>query len=143
MRAGVLSDEQIITFLNEKFINTWVPNAELGRIRSLQEPIQNRRVQEGKAFNKNHELAQTIIKGWKTGTKKGSPVDCFVISPEFELMGRQLVNELDDDQRNRGLPSEEAYYLSYLNEALDGKQPGLGNVVLTCQQPIHELTDII
>lgn len=143
MRAGVLSDEQIITFLNEKFINTWVPNAELGRIRSLQEPIQNRRIQEGKTFNKNHELAQTIIKGWKTGTKKGSPVDCFVISPEFELMGRQLVNELDDDRKNRGLPSEEAYFLSYLNEALDGKQPGLGNVVLTYQQPIHELTDII
>lgn len=42
-----------------------------------------------------HEFAQTIIKGWKTGKKKGSLVDSFVISPEFELMGRQLVNDLD------------------------------------------------
>ena len=143
MRAGVLSDEQVITFLNEHFINTWVPNAELGRIRSLREPIQNRRLQEGKTFNKNHELAQTIIKGWKTGTKKGSPVDCFVISPEIELMGRQLVNDLDDDRRNRALPSEEAYYLTFLNDALDGKQPGLGNVVLTYEHPLHELSDVI
>ncbi len=143
MRAGVLSNEQIITFLNENFINTWVPNAELGRIRSLREPIEKRRLQEGKTFNKNHELAQTIIKGWKTGTKKGSPMDCFVISPEFELMGRQLVNDLDDDRRNRALPSEEAYYLTFLNDALEGKQPGLGNVVLTYDNPSHELSDVI
>lgn len=143
MRAGVLSNEQIIAFLNENFINTWVPNAELGRIRSLREPIQNRQLQEGKTFNKNHELAQTIIKGWKTGTKKGSPVDCFVISPEFELMGRQLVNDLDDDRRTRGLPSEEAYYLSFLNAALDGRQPGLGNIVLTGEDALHEVSDVI
>ena len=143
MRAGVLSAEQIITFLNEKFINTWIPNSELGRIRSLREPIQKRRVQEGKSFNTNHELAQAIIKGWKTGTKKGSPVDCFVISPEFELMGRQLVNDLDDDRRTRGLPSEEAYYLSFLNAALDGRQPGLGNIVLTSEDSLHEVSDVI
>lgn len=129
--------------MNENFINTWVANAELGRIRSLREPIQNRRQQEGITFNKNHKLAQTIIKGWKTGTKKGSPVDCFVISPEFELMSRQLVNDLDDDRRTRGLPSEEAYYLSFLNDALDGRQPGLGNIVLTGEDSLQEVSDVI
>ena len=129
--------------MNDNFINTWVPNAELGRIRSLREPIQNRRLQEGKAFNKEHKLAQTIIKGWRTGTKKGSPVDCFVISPEFELMGRQLVNDMDDDRRIRGLSSEEAYYLSFLNAALDGRQPGLGNIVLTGDGSLHEVSDVI
>ncbi len=129
--------------MNENFINTWVPNAELGRIRSLREPIEKRSLQEGKTFNTNHELAQTIIKGWKTGTKKGSPVDCFVISPEFGLMGRQLVNDLDDNRRTRGLPSEEDYYLSFLNAALDGRQPGLGNIVLTDENSLHEVSDVI
>ena len=142
MRAGVLSDEQIISFLNENFINTWVPNAELGRIRSLREPIAKRRERESKTFDTSHELAQTIIKGWKTGTKKGSPVDCFVISPEFELMGRLLVNDLDDDRKNRGLPSEEAHYLTFLNEALEEKQPGLGNIVLSREHRSREVSDV-
>ena len=142
MRAGVLSDAQIIAFLNENFINTWVSNAELGGIRSLQEAITKRRLREGITFNTNHALAQAIIKGWKTGTKKGSPVDCFVISPEFELMGRQLVNDLDDDRKSKELPSEEAYYLTFLNEALEGKQPGLGNVVLSSEHRSQEVSDV-
>ena len=39
LRAGVLSKDEIIEFLNDNFINTWVTNAELGRIQSLREPI--------------------------------------------------------------------------------------------------------
>lgn len=123
--------------MNENFINTWVPNSELGRIRSLREPIAKRRERESKTFDTTHALAQAIIKAWKTGSKKGSPVDCLVISPAFELMGRQLVNELGKDSRNRGLQSD-AYYLTFLNEALQDKQPGLGNLILTSDHPSQE-----
>ena len=141
MRAGVLSKNEIIEFLNENFINTWVPNSELGRIRSLREPLAKRREREGKTFDTTHPLAQAIIKGWKTGAKKGSPVDCFVISPDFELMGRQLVNELGKDSKRRGL-SGRGYYLTFLKEALEGKEPGLGNSVLTHEHPSQEVLDI-
>ena len=127
--------------MNENFINTWVPNAELGRIRSLREPIAKRRERESKTFDTTHPLAQAIIKGWKTGAKKSSPVDCLVISHEFELVGRQLVNELGNDRRRRGLPDDE-YYLTFLREALDGKQPGLGNLILTREDASQEVLDI-
>ena len=114
-----------------------MPNSELGRIRSLREPIAKRRERESKTFDTTHPLAQAIIKAWKTGSKKGSPVDCLVISPTFELMGRQLVNELGKDSRNRGLQSD-AYYLTFLKEALQDKQPGLGNFILTSDHPSQE-----
>ena len=140
MRAGVLSEDRIIAFLNENFINTWVPNCELGRIQSLREPIAKRREREGKSFDTSHPLAQAIIKGWKTGSKKGSPVDCFVISPAFELMGRQMVNDLEKDRERRGL-REHAYYLAFLKEALEGKQPGLGNLILTSEHPAQSVLD--
>ena len=114
MRAGVLSDDQIIAFLNENFINTWVPNSELGRVRSLQEPIATRRERESKTFDTTHALAQAIMKGWK----KHSPADSLVLSTEFELMGRLPVNE-------RISPYNGANgYLLFLTEALDGKLPG-------------------
>ncbi len=114
MRAGVLSDDQIIEFLNENFINTWIPNSELGRVRSLQEPIAKRRERESKTFDTTHALAQAIMKGWK----KKSPADSLVLSTEFELMGRLPVNE-------RISPYNGANgYLLFLTEALDGKLPG-------------------
>ena len=141
MRTGVLTQDEIIEFLNENFINTWVPNSELGRIRSLREPIAKRRERESKTFDTTHPLAQAIIKGWKTGSKAGSPVDCFVISPEFKLMGKQQVNELGNDSRNKGLQSSE-YYLTFLKEALQDKQPGLGNLILTREYPSQEVLDI-
>ena len=121
MRAGALSNDQNIDYLNENFINTWVENAELGRIPSLREPIAKRREREGKTFDTKHPLAQTIMQGWN----QGSPVDCLVISPEFEVMGTQRVNEIDNDARRNGLLSDEAYYLTFLKEALKGKFPGL------------------
>ena len=37
LRAGVLSKDEISEFLNEHFINTWVPHSELGRVRRLRE----------------------------------------------------------------------------------------------------------
>ena len=141
MRAGVLSNKQIIEFLNDNFINIWVGNADLGRIHSLREPIAKRREREGKTFDTTHPLAQAIIKGWKTGSKKESSVDCLVISPEFELMGRQPVSELREDIKlNRDRSN--AYYLTFFKEALAGKQPGLGNIVLSHEQPSQKILDI-
>ena len=102
--------------MNENFINTWVPNSELGRVPSLRDPIAKRRERESKTFDTTHPLAQAIITGWKDG----SPVDCLVISPQFEVMGRQPVNELlfGGDTVGR--------YLTFLQESLAGQQPGLG-----------------
>ena len=116
-------------------------DAELGRIHSLQEPIAKRREREGKTFDTSHPLAQAIIKGWKTGSKKGSPVDCFVISPGFELMGRQLVNEFFNDNWNKKLRDEESY-LIFLKEALEGKQPGLGNIILISEESSQDVFDV-
>ena len=120
MRAGVLSNDQNIEFLNKNFINTWVENAELGRIPSLRKPIAKRRERESKIFDTTDPLAQAIMQGWN----QGSPVDCLVISPEFEVMGTQRVNEIDNDARRKGLLSDEAYYLTFLKESLKGKFPG-------------------
>ena len=55
-------------------------------------------------------------------------------------MGRQLVNELGKDSRNSGLQSD-AYYRTFLKEALTGKQPGLGNLILTKAHPSHDVLD--
>ncbi len=138
MRAGVLSKDAIIKFLNEYFINTWIPNSELGRTHSLREPIAKRRERESTPFDTTHPLAQAIIRGWKTGSRKGSPVDSFVISPEFELMGKQQFHELEKDNTS---PSK--YYHIFLRNALVGKEPGLGNIVLTREYPSEEVSDVI
>ena len=127
--------------MNENFINIWVANSELGRIQSLREPIAKRREREGKTFDTSHPLVRAMIKGGKTGSKKGSPVDCLVISPDFELMGRQMVNELRTDCERRGLSRRE-YYLTFLKEALEGKEPGLGNIVLTREHPSQSVLDL-
>ena len=141
MRAGVLSNDQIIEFLNDNFINTWVPNCELGRIPGLREPIAKRRERESKTFDTTHPLAQAIIKGWKTGSKKGSPVDSLVISPAFELMGRQPANELSEDIKYSRLRRAE-FYLTFFKKALEGKQPGLGNIILNSDEPSQNVLDV-
>ena len=119
MRAGVLSDDQNIEFLNKNFINTWVTNAELGRTPSLQAPIARRRVRESKTFDTTHALAQAIMNGWQ----EGSPVDCFVISQEFELIGKLPLNDFFDETWESGIPEAESYR-TFLVESLDGKRPG-------------------
>lgn len=135
MRSVELSENRVIEFLNENFINTWVTNSELGRSNSLRDPIQRRREREGKTVNTNHHLAQAIMKGWK----QGSPVDCFVISHDFELMGSveynefsQNIGEFDDDAEA---------YLFFLQESLDGKRPGLCDVILTPEKPTERVLD--
>ena len=150
MRAVVLSDNQIIAFLNENFINTWVPNSELGRTPSLRDPIAKRRKREGTTYDTSHALAQAIMKGWK----KHSPVDALIISPAFEVIGKQPINEF----LFSGSTSE--HYLTFLQESLAGKLPGLGEdasepeplnsdsalrglkVVLNDVRPSQEILDI-
>ena len=117
-------------------------DAELGRIQSLREPIAKRREREGKTFDTTHPLAQAIINGWKTGSKKGSPVDCFVISTEFELMGRLLVNEFFYDNWDKSKLRDEESYLIFLKESLEGKQPGLGNIILNSEEPSQNVFDV-
>ena len=121
--------------MNENFINTWVPNAELGRTPSLREPIARRRAREGKTFDTSHALAQAIMKGWK----RGSPVDCLVISYEFEVLGGidynefpKCLGEFDD--------WVEAYQF-FLTASVEGKRPGLSTLVLTPEQPSQEVVD--
>lgn len=135
MRAVELSEDRIIEFLNENFINAWVPNAELGRTPSLREPIARRREREGKTFDTSHALSQAIMKSWK----KGSPVDCLVISPEFEVMGGidynffpKCLGEFED---------EVEAYLFFLTASMEGKRPGLGDSILTPEQPSQEVVD--
>ncbi len=103
MRAVVLSNEQNIKFLNENFINTWVLNTDMKRLRD--------------AKKIEHPLASTIIHAWK----KHSPVDCLIISPTLELMGRQPVNEL----LAQGYFALAQNYHTFLVEALARKLPGV------------------
>ncbi|RKU38247.1 hypothetical protein C6496_07055 [Candidatus Poribacteria bacterium] len=114
--------------MNENFINTWVPNSELGRIPSLLEPIAKRREREGTTFDTSHPLAQAIMKGWK----EGSPADSLVISPAFEVMGRLPVNE-----RYRREPVTE--YLMFLQDSLAGELPGFGEDTWE-PEPLHSET---
>ena len=96
-----------------------------------------KRIQHGfKGVDTTHPLAQTIINGWEIH----SPVDSLVISPELEVMGRQDANRLDEDSRDRGLSEAEGYRL-FLSEALEGKRPGLGRIVLTSECPSVEIMD--
>ena len=101
--------------MNENFINAWILNVELERTPSQQKFMGLRRQQGFKPVDKTLPLAQAIMKGWKLR----SPADSLVLSTELELMGRLPVNE-------RASPYNGAKgYLFFLQEALDGKLPGL------------------
>ena len=52
-------------------------------------------------------------------------------------MGKQQFHELE-----REIPVAE-YYHTFLTEALEGKQPGLGNIVLSSVHPLQEVSDVI
>ena len=113
----------------------WVPNAELGRTPSLREPIARRREREDKTFDTTHALAQAIIKSWK----KGSPVDCLVISHEFEPLGGIDYNEFPDCLGE--FDDWVEAYLFFLRTSLEGERPGLSTLVLTPEQPSQEVVD--
>jgi len=80
-------------------------------------------------------LAQAIIKSWK----KGSPVDCLVISHEFEPLGGIDYNEFPDCLGE--FEDEIEAYLFFLTASMEGKRPGLGDAILTPEQPSHEVVD--
>ena len=105
--------------MNENFINIWVSNVELGRTPRKRAFIARRFGDASKPFDKTHPLAQAVMKGWT----EGSPVDCFVISPELELKGSLTLNEFLDHDLEGGRTAAENYRL-FLIEALAGKQPG-------------------
>ena len=132
MRAVALSDDGNIKFLNENFVNTWVLNTDMKRLR------------DAKGIDAMPPLTQTIVRAWK----RLSPVDSLVISPALELMGRQSVNELSRYEWH----TRAAHYQLFLVESLEGKRPGLGekdpvalssslNVVLDPVQPLIEVLD--
>ena len=102
MRAVALSDKPNIEFLNAAFINTWVLNTDMKRLRDAQ------------GMDAIPPLARAIMQG----RKQYSPVDCLIISPELELLGRQPVNELASKNASKN-------YRTFLVEALTGKHPGL------------------
>ena len=100
-----------------------------------------KRLRDTKTLDEIPLLIQTVIRNWK----KHSPVDCLIISPELQLMGRQPVNELPS--RNKA-----AQYRLFLSESLEGKRPGVGKetpmplsssrtVVLDRIQPSVEILD--
>lgn len=149
MRAGVLSDDRVIEFLNENFINVWVSNVELERTPRKQAYMARRRKDLSKAFDRTHRLAKAIMEGWK----EHSPVDCLVIAPELDVMGKLPLNDFFDDCLRTGIP-EEVAYLKFLEDSLDGKLPGFGDetstgspsglkVLLTPDQTEQEVLDIL
>jgi hypothetical protein len=85
-------------------VNVWVLNHELKQMRAEL------------GIDNVAPLPRAIINGWKPG----SPVDCLVVSPELELLGRQPVNEL----LSFGSRSVEKYK-EFLTASLDGKYPDL------------------
>ncbi len=121
MRAGALSDNRTIEFLNENFINIWVSNAELERTPRKKAYMAQRYKDKSKIFNRTHPLAKPIMEGWK----QHSPVDCLVISPEFDMMGKLPEDDLYDNPSGMGISEEEAY-LTFLMDSLDAKFPGFG-----------------
>ena len=135
MRAGVLSDDRVINFLNENFINIWVSNVELERTPRKQAFMARRRKDKSKTFDRTHALAQAIMKGWK----KGSPVDCLVISHEFEPMGGIDYNEFPECLGE--FDDEVEAYLFFLKASMEGKRPGLGDLILTREQSLKEVVD--
>lgn len=74
---------------------------------------------ESKTFDKTHPLAKAIIEGWK----EHSPVDCLVIAPELDVMGKLPLNDFFDDCSEKGINEEDAY-LKFLEDSLDAKFPG-------------------
>ena len=104
---------------------------------------------EAKTFDRTHPLAQAIMEGWK----EHSPVDCLVIAPEYDVMGKLPLNDFLDDCWGTGIREEDAY-LKFLEESLDGKFPGFTDetsdippsglkVVLSREQTDQEVLDIL
>ena len=107
--------------MNENFINAWVLNSKLDPSPRKKAAMALLREHSFKPLDPTLPLAQAIKKGWK----EHSPADSLVFSSDLELMGRLPVND-------RHPPYNGAKgYLSFLQESLDGKLPGLREDVPT------------
>lgn len=83
-------------------------------------------------------LTWTIIDHkWRRG-----PVDAWIISPELEAIGHVPINEYLGNNRREDGTLESENYLLFLQDSLAGKLPGLGNIVLTPEQPSDTLLDV-
>ncbi len=126
MRAVVLSDDRIINYLNENYINTWIRTIEL------------RKMRDTLGYQQIYPLAWTIISHkWRRG-----PVDSWIISPELEAIGHVPINEYLGENRREDGTLESENYLLFLQDSLSGKLPGLGNIVLTPDNPSHTVLDV-
>ena len=126
MRAVVLSNERIINFLNENFINTWIRNVELKRLRDTL------------GFERMPPMARTIITHkWRRG-----PVDTWIITPDLEAIGHVPVNDYLGNNRLEDGTLESDNYLLFLEDSLKRKLPGFGNIVLTPDQPSQQILDV-
>ena len=119
MRAGVLSNDRVIDFLNEDFINIWVSNVELERTPRKKAYMAKRPKSESNQFDKNHPFAKAIMEGWK----EHSPVDCLVIAPEGDVMGKLPLNDFFDECHENDIKQEDVY-MQFLKDSLDAKFPG-------------------
>ncbi len=110
MRVGPLSSPEIIEMLNRQFVNTFVL---LGDLPDLQNGTKGEPVSR---------LAKTIGTQLEASVAQGigRSVNTFVLSPQLELIGH-----LPYRIKNQFNNSEEKYIL-FLQDALAGKQPGLG-----------------
>lgn len=126
MRAVVLSDDRIINYLNENYINTWKRTIELRNLRDIL------------GYQQLYPLVWTIIDHrWRRG-----PVDAWIISPELETIGHVPINEYLGENRREDGTLESENYLLFLQNSLAGKLTGLGNIVLTPEQPSDTLLDV-
>ncbi len=126
MRAVVLSDDRIINYLNENYINTWIRTIELKR---LLETIGHKQMPP---------LARTIVSNkWRRG-----PVDTWIITPELETIGHIPVNDYLGENRREDGTLESENYLLFLKDALAARLPGLGNIFLTPDQPSQTVLDV-
>ena len=110
--------------------------------------MEKRPKNESNQFDKNHPLAKAIMEGWK----EHSPVDCLVIAPEGDVMGKLPLNDFFDECYENDL-KEEDVYLQFLKDSLDAKFPGFNedtsdslltglNVILTEGNPKQEVIHI-
>jgi hypothetical protein len=96
LRAGPLSDSNIIETLNNRFVSTWVLNQRLGALKDTAPDPDTRR------------LAKAVL----DARQKGSPVDSLLFSAGLNLLARQPANDLLSNHR-------EAHrrYKAFLTEA--------------------------
>ncbi len=126
MRTVVLSDDRNIDYLNENLINTWVSNVKLKRTDVNKEYFPKRYKDDSEGYDTTLLLTQAIMNGWH----EHSPVDCMVISPDFEVLGSISFNDFFDIPFRRISPDKA--YRVFIQRAVSGEQPGLDNNGKAC-----------